>query len=76
MTATPPANPAVEPIEIWRSAKLLIDHHGDSAALHALSRASAFKISGDEVGAAVWFRIFDAIEELCRTQRNEGEAVQ
>ncbi len=62
-------------IDIYRSAKPLIDQHGDEAPIHAAMRADELLDAGDLDGAAVWRRIIRAIEELQRTDPGEGEAV-
>ena len=60
--------------DIFRAAKLLIDKHGDDAAIRAAQRADELADEGDMDGAAVWRRILEAIDELTRGRR-EGEAV-
>ena len=57
---------------IYRAAKLLIDQHGDDAAIRAAVRADVLLEEGDVDGAIVWRRIIEAIEELQRGRR-EGE---
>ena len=51
-------------IDIYRAAKLLIDRHGDEAAIHASMRADALMDAGDMDARAVWLRINAAVEEL------------
>jgi hypothetical protein len=51
-------------IDIFRSAKVLIDQHGDSAAIHAAERADQMLDMGDLDGRNVWVRIIEAIHEL------------
>jgi hypothetical protein len=46
-------------LDIFRSAKLIIDEHGDDAHQHALNEAA--KRTGD--GRATWKRIADAIQK-------------
>ncbi len=60
-------------LEIYRSAKLLIDHHGDDAVIHAAMRADQMLEQGDLDGLATWNRILRAIEELRAGKRPEGE---
>ena len=67
---------ALEDIDIWRAAKLLIEQHGPRAGNDALARAGDLKAGGDEAGAEVWLRIFEAVEELRRTERVAGESLQ
>ena len=42
---------------------------------HAAGRAAGFAIEGDADQAKTWKRIVEAIRELQRLQRGEGEAV-
>jgi hypothetical protein len=58
--------------DIFHAAKLLIDQHGDDAAVRAAMRADVLLDEGDVDGAVVWRRILEAIEELKRGRR-EGE---
>jgi hypothetical protein len=51
-------------IDICRSAKVLIDQHGDNAAIHAAIRADQMLKQGDLDGRNVWVRIIEAIHEL------------
>lgn len=55
-------------IDIYRSAKMLIDRHGADAAVHAAMRADKMLDAGDLDGAAVWRRIVAAIEDLQKTE--------
>ncbi len=50
--------------DTYRTAKLLIDQHGDDAPIHAAMRADAMLDAGDLDGLATWNRILRAIEEL------------
>jgi hypothetical protein len=61
-------------IDIYRAAKLVIDRHGDDAALYAAARTAVLAGEGDAEGAAIWRRITAAVEELQR-ERRPGEAV-
>ncbi len=60
-------------LDIYRSAKLLIDQHGEDASLEAAVRADAMLEKGAMAGAATWRRIVKAIEELQRQERQSGE---
>ena len=64
----------MHPLDIWRSAKLLLDRHGEEAPGQARVRAMSLRQEGDEQGGAVWQRIHDAVLELQRTARDPGEA--
>ena len=65
----------VSDLDIYRSAKLLIDQHGDEAPIHAAMRADAFLDQGNLNGQRLWLRIVRAIEELQRDQPQDGEAL-
>ena len=60
-------------LEIYRSAKLLIDRHGDNAVIEAAMMADKMLEQGDLDGLATWNRILRAIEELRAGKRPEGE---
>ncbi len=60
-------------IDIYRSAKLLIDQHGKDAARHAANRADALLDAGDMEGRRAWLSILEAIEELRRTRLRGDE---
>ena len=59
---------------IFRAAKLLIDQHGDAAAIHAAERAYQLADEGNMGATAAWWQILEAIDELTRGPR-KGEAV-
>ena len=61
--------------DIWRGAQLLIERHGEDAAVAAAQRAHALFNEGDLDGAAVWKRILHAVEELQRVRPKVGERV-
>jgi hypothetical protein len=58
---------AVPDIDIWRSAKILVDNHGADAPVVASMRAAEMINRGDGEGLAVWKRIMAAIDELLNT---------
>ena len=60
--------------DFFRSAKLLIDQHGDNAHLRASERADELLEAGDIEGTMVWRRILNATLEP-RRGRREGETV-
>ncbi len=60
-------------LDIYRSAKLLIDQHGEDAGLEAAMRADAMLAKGDLDGKRAWLRIMKAVDELQRTERQSGE---
>ncbi len=63
-------------IDVYRSAKLFIDQHGDEAAIQAAYQADAMLDKGDLDGAAVWRRIVAVINELQREEPAPGERWQ
>ncbi len=62
-------------LDIYRSANLLVKHHGQDAPIHAAMRADAMLDMGDLDGYAVWKRILRAVEELQGSEPKPGEAV-
>ena len=58
----------VSDLDIYRSANVLVKHHGPDAPIHAAMRADAMLEKGDLDGYAVWKRILRAVEELQRTE--------
>ncbi len=63
-------------LDIYRSANVLVKHHGQDAPIHAAMRADAMLDKGDLAGAAVWKRILRAAEELLSKERPAGVTVQ
>ena len=61
-------------IDIYRAANLVIDRHGDDAALYAAARTAVLAGEGDDEGAEVWRQITAAVDELQR-ERRPDEAV-
>ncbi len=64
----------VDPLDVWRTAKLLVDHHGADARLRADMRASELAEAGDQVGVQVWQQIAAAIGKLQRRHPSDGES--
>jgi len=63
-------------LDIYRTARLLIQQHGAEAPIHAAMRADAMLEKGDLDGLAVWKRIIRAVEEMLnREPPAAGEAV-
>jgi hypothetical protein len=54
----------IQDIEIYRSAKLLIDQHGDEASIFAGMQADECLEKGDLDGKVVWLAVIKAIEKL------------
>lgn len=63
----------VSELDIWRSANLLIQQHGDQADLKAIQRAEAMLGKGNLDGHRVWLRILKKINELQRAAPEKGE---
>ena len=59
-------------LDIYRSAKLLVDQHGEDAPIFAAMQADKCLEAGDLDGKAVWIRVIRAIEELTNTDTPEG----
>ena len=67
-------SPVTDAVDIYQAAKLVIDRHGEEAALYAAARAAVLAGEGDDEGAAIWRQITAGVEELQR-ERRPGEAV-
>ncbi len=59
-------------LDIYRSAKLLVDQHGEDAPIFAAQHADACLEAGDLDGKAVWMGVIRAIEELTNTETPES----
>ena len=55
-------------LDIYRSAKLLIDKHGDDAPIFSAQQADACLEKGDLDGKAVWMGVIRALKELLNQQ--------
>jgi hypothetical protein len=51
-------------IDIWRCAQLMINNHGDEAALEAATTAEEWLAKGNIEAQRVWMRIARAIDDL------------
>lgn len=58
----------IDDIDIYRAAKLLVDHHGGEARGHAEGRAAELLSAGDQTGHAVWLRIASAVDDITATK--------
>jgi hypothetical protein len=61
-------------LDIYRSAKILIDEHGDDAAIEAAMRADELLDQGDLEGQRVWMRVV-VVKELQRTEPHHDDMV-
>ncbi len=59
-------------IDIWRSAAMLVKHHGDEAPIHAAMRADELLDAGDIDGQRVWLRILSVVKEQQRDRGDEA----
>ncbi len=55
-------------IDIYRTANLLIQQHGEEASIHAAMKADEMLEKGDLDGKAVWMQVVRAIEKLQATK--------
>ena len=62
---------AIEEIDVWRSAALLIRQHGEDAAIVAAQRADELLAEGAVTGFRTWQRIVAVINELQRPSASE-----
>ena len=58
-------------LDIYRTAKLLVDQHGEDAPIYAAMRADELMAKGDLDGQAIWKLILKAIDELLANERPE-----
>ncbi len=61
-------------LNIYRSAKVLIDQHGKGAHEEAERRAESLAVKREAAGAAVWKPIATALQEIQRTAPPAGTA--
>lgn len=59
-------------IDVFRTAKLLMDQHGEDAAIHATIRADEMLDRGDMDGKAVWTSVVRAIEVLSAVEADRA----
>ena len=65
----------ISELDIWISARVVIDEYGEDAPIHTAQRADEILEEGDLDGLAVWKRILRAVDELLAKERPEGETV-
>jgi hypothetical protein len=65
----------MEDIDVWRTAKLLIDQHGEDAPIIVAQRIDALMAKGDLDGRIAWRRVKFAIERLMAYTRREGDTL-
>jgi hypothetical protein len=54
----------MEPIDIWRAAKVLVNKHADQAVIECARKANAFLERGDPDGQRLWLAIRRAAKQL------------
>jgi len=54
----------INPIDIYRTANLMIQQHGEEASIQAAMKADEMLAQGNLDGKAVWLGVIKAIEEL------------
>ena len=65
----------VSDLDIWRTAKILIDAHGENASLEAAQRADWAIQDGNPEAESVWMRVLKAVEALQRHEVAAGQSV-
>ena len=60
-------------IDIYRSANVLIDQHGEDAPIFAAMQADKRAEAGDMEGRRAWLRVIRAIQEFQRTRPRRDE---
>ena len=66
----------ISDLDIYRSARVLIDQHGEDAPIWAAQKADAMLERGNLDGECLWLMNLGAIETLQATERPEGTVVQ
>ncbi len=54
--------------DIYHSARVLLNDHGDSAESEATIRIQRYEAKGNEEGKAVWMRVLAVLRELRRIE--------
>ena len=63
-------------LDIYRSARVLIDQHGEDAPIWAAQKANTMLERGNMDGERLWLRILEAIDTLQATEPPDGAVVQ
>lgn len=61
----------ISDVDIYRTAMLLVDQHGEDRPIHAAMRADEFLAAGDMEDLVVWKRIVRMTDELPANERPE-----
>ncbi len=65
----------ISDLDVYRSAQLLVERHGDGAPIEAAMKADAMLEKGDIDGQAAWLRILRAVKELLLAQPDKADVV-
>ncbi len=65
----------ISDLDVYRSAQLIVEQHGDGAPIEAAMKADAMLEKGDLDGQAAWLRILGAVKELLQAQPDRGDVV-
>ena len=65
----------ISDLDVYRSAQLIVEKHGDGAPIEAAMKADAMLEKGDLDGQAAWLRILGAVKELLQARPDEGDVV-
>ena len=63
-------------LDIYRSAKVLIDQHGEDAPIWAAQKADAMLERGNLDGKRLWLKILKAVKDLLSKERPPGATLQ
>ncbi len=65
----------VSAVDVYRTARMLIDKHGERASIHAVMRADGRLAARDLDGRAMWLRVLRAVKELLKQKPERGKAI-
>ncbi len=65
----------ISDLDVYRSAQLIVERHGDGAPIEAAMKVDAMLEKGDIDGQAAWLRILRAVKELLLAQPDKGDVV-
>ena len=63
-------------LDIYRSARVLIDQHGEDAPIRAAQKADAMLESGNLDGKRLWLKILQAVNDLLSKERPPETTLQ
>jgi hypothetical protein len=66
----------VDELDIYRTARLMVNQHGPDAPIHVAMRQDQLSASGDIEGANVWKRVLAAIDVLLVNDRGGSQSLQ